>query len=239
MNLNLSISWKKLPVTSRNTRNGAQVYKNFARTAVVDLSRVGFHYAVSSLVAGSPETIRIRNYTLRNEAFEKAESGDFRLALGKVYLHSDTTWEENILMFAILHLGNHNFMGGAREYAGEKTYGSMRDELLDVFSTGDIPRMILCLERHYGSHSYTLRHLFRDGQRKVIYAILDSTLADTESAFRHIYKQFFPLLSAMREMQIPPPKVLEDPVWYIINLDLKKILSARRSRYTTTCGPGW
>ena len=61
---------------------------------------------------------------------------------------------------------------------------------------------------------------------RLLYAILDSTLADTESAFRHIYKQFFPLLSAMREMQIPPPKVLEDPVWYIINLDLKKILSA-------------
>jgi len=87
--------------------------------------------------------------------------------------------------------------------------------------------MILCLEEHYGSHFYTLWHLFKDGQRKVLYAILDSTLADMESAFRHIYKQFFPLLSAMKEMQIPPPKVLEDPVWYIINLDLKKILSAK------------
>ena len=199
---------EKAPGKVSEHGNGAQVYKNFARTAVVDLSRVGFHYALSSLVGGSPETIRIRNYTLRNEAFEKAESGDFRLAIGKVFLHSDTTWEENILMFAVLHLGNHNFMGGAREYAGEKTYGSMRDELLDVFSTSDIPRMILCLERHYGSHSYTLRHLFRDGQRKVLYAVLDSTLADMESAFRHMYNQFFPLLSAMREMQIPPPKVL-------------------------------
>jgi alpha-amylase/alpha-mannosidase (GH57 family) len=217
---------EKAPGTVSEQGNGAQVYKNFVRTAVVDLSRVGFHYAVSSLVAGSPETIRIRNYTLRNEAFEKTESGDLRLVLGKVFLHSDTTWEENTLMFAVLHLGNHNFMGGAREYVDEKAYGTMRDELMDVFSRSDIPRIILCLEGHYGSHSYTLWHMFRDGQRKVIYAILESTLADTESAFRLIYKQFFPLLSAMREMQIPPPKVLEDPVWYIINLDLKKTLSA-------------
>jgi hypothetical protein len=29
----------------------------------------------------------------------------------------------------------------------------------------------------------------------------------------------------MKEMQIPPPKVLEDPVRYIINLDLRKVLS--------------
>ena len=207
--------------------NGAQVYKNFVRTSSLIFHGSDFIMPCPHWSEVLLKRHRIRNYTLRNEAFEKAESGDFRLALGKVFLHLDTTWEENILMFAVLHLGNHNFMGGAREYAGEKTYGTMRDELLDVFSTSDIPRMILCLERHYGSHSYTLRHLFRDGQRKVLYAVLDSTLADMESAFSgHMYNQFFPLLSAMREMQIPPPKVLEDPVWYIINLDLKKILSA-------------
>lgn len=103
----------------------------------------------------------------------------------------------------------------------------MRDELLDGFSRSDLPRMMLSLEEHYGSHTYTLWHLFRDGQRKVLSAVLDSTLADRESAFRHMYKQFLPLLSAMKEMQIPSPKILEDPVWYILNLDLRKILSAK------------
>ena len=218
---------EKTPANVPEQGNGAQVYKNYVQTAVVELSRVGFHYALSSLIAGSPETIRIKNYTIRNEAYERAESGDFRLALGKVFLRSDTTWEENTLMFAVLHPGNHNFIGGAREYVDEKTYATMRDAFMDVFSKSDISRLILCLEEHYGSHSYTLRHLFKDGQRKVLSAILDATLADMESAFRHIYKQFFPILSAMREMQISPPKVLEDPVWYIINLDLKKILSAK------------
>ena len=72
---------------------------------------------------------------------------------------------------------------------------------------------------------YSLQDLFKDGQRKVLYSILNSTIADMESSFRHIYNQFLPLLHAMKEMQIPPPKVLEDPVWYIINLDLKKVLS--------------
>jgi hypothetical protein len=218
---------EKASVSVPEYGNGAQVYNNFVRTAVVDLSRAGFHYAVSSLIAGSPETIRIRNYTLRNEAFEKVESGDLRLALGKVFLHSDTTGEEITLMFAVLHSGNHNFNGGVREYAGEKTYSTMRNELLDGFSTSDLPRMMLSLEEHYGSHTYTLWHLFRDGQRKVLSAVLDSTLADRESAFRHMCKQFLPLLSAMKEMQIPSPKVLEDPVWYILNLDLRKILSAK------------
>lgn len=217
---------EKAPGNVPEQGNGAEVYKNFVRTAVVDLTRVGWYYAVSLLVSGSPEKIRIRNYTLHTDACERTESGDLRLALGKVFLRSDTTWEEKTLMFAVLHLKTHNFRGGVREYADEKTYGSMRDAFMDGFSRSDIPRLILCLEGHYGSHSYTLRHLSREGQRKVLFAILDSTLADMESVFRYICTQFFPLLCAMREMQIPPPAVLEDPVRYIINRDLKKILFA-------------
>ncbi|RPI35768.1 MAG: DUF3536 domain-containing protein, partial [Methanoregulaceae archaeon] len=135
---------EKAPGNVPEQGNGAEVYKNFVQTAVVDLSRVGFNYAVSSLVASSPEKTRIRNYTLHTEAFERTESGGLRLALGKVFLQSDTTWEEKTLMFAVLHLENHNIRGGVREYADEKTYGSMRDAFMDGFSRSDIPRLILC-----------------------------------------------------------------------------------------------
>ena len=216
---------KKAPSNVPEYKDGAQVYRNFVQTSVVDLSRVGFHYALSSLIVDSPEKIRIKNYTLKNEDYHKTESGELKLAIGKVFLYSDITWEENTLLFAVLHLGNHNFMGGAIEFTDDKKYFFMRDKLLDDFSKSDIPGMILCLEDNFGSRFYSLWDLFRDGQRKVLYSILNSTLSDMESSFRHIYNQFLPLLHAMREMQIPPPKVLEDPVWYIINLDLKKVLS--------------
>ncbi len=216
---------KNAPSNVPDYKDGAQVYRNFVQTSVVDLSRVGFHYALSSLIVDSPENIRIKNYTLKNEEYHRSESGELKIAIGKVFLYSDITWEENTLMFAVLHLGNQNFMGGATEFPGDLAYFSMRDELQDAFLNSDIPRMIRILEHHYGNRFYSLWDLFRDGQRKVLYSILNSTLAEMESSFRHIYNQFFPLLHAMKEMQIPPPKVLEDPVWYIINLDLKKILS--------------
>jgi hypothetical protein len=215
---------KNAPSNVPEYKDGAQVYRNFVQTSVIDLSRVGFHYALSSLIVDSPDKIRIKNYTLKNEDYSKTEAGELKLAIGKVFLYSDITWEENTLMFAVLHLGNHNFMGGATEFSDDKTYSAMRNELLEGFSKSDIPRMILRLEGYYGNRFYSLWDLFRDGQRKVLYSILNSTLADMESAFRHIYNQFLPLLHAMKEMQIPPPKVLEDPVWYIINLDLKKVL---------------
>ena len=216
---------KNAPSNVPEYKDGAQVYRNFVQTSLIDLSRVGFHFALTSLIVDSPEKIRIKNYTLKIVDYKKTDTGELKLAIGKLFLYSDITWEENTLMFAVLHLGNYNFMGGATEFSDDKTFLGMRDELMDGFSKSDIPRMILCLEDHFGNRFYTLWDLFRDGQRKVLYSILDTTLADMESAFRHIYNQFFPLLYAMKKMQIPAPKVLEDPVWYIINLDLKKVLS--------------
>ncbi len=159
---------KKAPSNVPEYKNGAQVYRRFVQTSVVDLSRVGFHYALSSLIEDSPEKIRIKNFTLKNEAYNKKEAGDLKLAIGKVYLYSDITWEENTLMFAVLHLGNHNFIGGATEFPDDKTYAAMRDELLNGFSRSDIPKMIVCLENHFGNRFYSLWDLLRDGQRKVL-----------------------------------------------------------------------
>ncbi len=217
---------KNAPSNVPEYKDGALVYRNFVQTSLVDLSRVGFHYALTSLIVDSPEKNHIKNYLLKVIEYKKTENGELKLAIGKLFLSSDITWEKNTLMFAVLHLGNYNFVGGATEFSGDKSFLAMRDELQDGFSKSDIPRMILILEDHFGSRFYSLWDLFRDGQRKVLYSILDATLADMESAFRHIYNQFFPLLYAMKKMQIPAPKVIEDPVWYIINLDLKKGLSS-------------
>jgi len=90
----------------------------------------------------------------------------------------------------------------------------------------DIPQIIIAIERHFGSRSYSLRHLFKDGQRRVLYHVLQSTLSDLESEYRQIYRQYFPLLKVMREMQIPVPGALEDPIRQILNSDLKKALKA-------------
>jgi alpha-amylase/alpha-mannosidase (GH57 family) len=217
---------KNAPSNIPDRVNGAEIYRNFVQTSIIDLSRVGFHFALLSLFAESPDAVRIRNYTIQNGVYERSDAGALKLAIGKASLRSKTTWEETTLMFAVLHMGNHNFMGGATPFSGDREYAEMKEKLEDAFSRSDIPRLILCVEKQFRSRSYSLWHLFRDGQRKVLYHILDSTLADLESVFRQIYNQHFPLLQAMKEMQIPPPKALEDPMGYILNIDLRKVLGA-------------
>jgi hypothetical protein len=204
--------------------NGAKIYQDLVKSAAIDLSRVGFHYALSSLAVDSPEMVQIKNYTIRSEAYERADAGALKLATGRAFLRSDITWEENTIFFAVLHLGNHNFMGGASIHTDDRVFAQMQAEFREAFSKTDIPELVLLLNRYFGDHSYSLWHLLRDGQRKVLYYVLDATLTDLESSFRQIYRQYFPLLLAMKEMRVTPPEALEVPVQYILNVDLKKNL---------------
>jgi alpha-amylase/alpha-mannosidase (GH57 family) len=207
-------------------QNGAEVYRNYVKTAVVDLSRVGFHFALSSLITDSPDQVTIRNYTIRVDSYERSVAGDLRLAMGKIFLRSEITREENTLEFAVFYLGNHNFLGGARDASDEEVFLRIQAELKTAFSMSDVPQLIIAIERHFGSRSYTLWDLFKDGQRKVLYHVLDSTIKDLETEYRQIYRQYFPLLKVMREMEIPVPKALEDPVWHILNSDIRKALKS-------------
>ncbi len=204
--------------------NGAQVYEKLVKPAMIDLMRVGAHYAVSSLFEDYQEIADINCYTARRDFYERREAGRQKLAIGRANMHSRITWSEKAISFAVLHLGNHSLMGGVREFQGEEEFEIMRKEISDAFSRSDLPEIIRLMDRHFESHNYSLWHLFRDEQRRIFRRIMTSTLEEIESSFRQIYDHNYPIMQAMRELDVPLPKALATPVEYILNANLRRLM---------------
>ncbi|MFP4081852.1 MAG: DUF3536 domain-containing protein [Candidatus Aminicenantes bacterium] len=217
---------EKAPSNLSDMNNGAQAYEKFVKPYVLDLIRVGVHYAVSSLFEDYPETITISCYTAKSEKYDISEAGKQRLALGKACVHSEITLEEEDLSFAVLHFGDHNLLGGVRPYSGDEYFSQMQKEIKDSFTKSDIPGIISLIDKHFGAHNYSLWHLFKDEKRKVMNQILDSTLKELEGYFRQIYEHHYPVMKAMKDMKIPLPKALSTPVEFILNTDLRKLLES-------------
>jgi len=205
---------------------GADIYTAFVRNTIVDISRVAFYYAITSLIEPFPEESRLAVYTIRRHAHRQEEAGFLRLVTGQVFIRSEITRIESMLVYAALHIGDHNFMGGVGQYTSAESFTMMESELWEAFARSDIPDLILTLNRHFESHSYSLWDLPHDGRRRVLYSILDKTLSDIESEYRQIYCRYFTLIRAMKEMQIPPPEALEYPVRYILNHDINQNLKS-------------
>jgi alpha-amylase/alpha-mannosidase (GH57 family) len=204
--------------------NGEEVWEAFVRPATIDLLRAGAHYAISSLFEDYPETVQMFSYTTSSEIYEVEEAGIQRLALGKAVVRSDITGDEQDMGFAVLHLGDHNLIGGVREYMGDESFSDMCEEIKKSFERSDITEIIRLMDDYFETHNYSLWHLFKDEQRKVLDKILESTLEEIESSFRHIYERHYPVMQVMREMRIPLPKAFSAATELIIGADMRKEL---------------
>lgn len=206
--------------------NGATVYERFIQPARLDLLRVGSHYAVSSLFEEYPESVNIYCYSAGNKFYDKVTAGKMELGVGRARIRSTITWKESEISFAVVYLGGHILNGGVREFEDEESFNSMYKEIKNAFQKSDISEVIHLLDHHFGTHNYSLWHLFKDEQRKVFDQILVSVMEGVGAQYRQIYENDYTLLRAMQEMNIPIPKALITPVEYVLNTDLQKLLEA-------------
>jgi alpha-amylase/alpha-mannosidase (GH57 family) len=203
--------------------NGRRVYEKFVQPASVDFLFLGSHYALSSLFEEELENIRIYCYTAENRFYERHEAGQMKLALGTTRMVSNLTWDETEVSFAAVHLGEHNANCGIREHMSREEFEAMRRDIETVFSKGDIPDLIRNMDHHFGSHNYSLWHLFKDEQRKVLGDIIRSNLEDTESSLRSIVEQHVTLINFLTEINMPIPRALRTAAQTTVQTDLLQL----------------
>ncbi len=215
---------ERAPSNVREYATGAGVYRNLVKPMMVDLLRVGAHYAVSSLFEDYPETVTIYAYKATREMYDRDEAGRQKLAIGKAHLRSNVTSAESTVSFAVLHLGDHNLLGGVREFFDDVAFNQMHKEIKAAFANSDLPEMIRLMDKHFKTHNYSLKYLFRDEQRKFWNSILKSTLSEVEGSFRRIFDHQYPVMQAMKEQQTPIPKALLTTAEFTINADLRRAI---------------
>uniref|UniRef100_A0A7C2J0B4 DUF3536 domain-containing protein n=1 Tax=Ammonifex degensii TaxID=42838 RepID=A0A7C2J0B4_9THEO len=203
-------------------RDGAHIYEKFVKPAMVDLLKVGAHYAISSLFETYDEESRIFCYTVERKDHRNLAAGKVKLALGQAQITSDITRESAVLSYGVLYFGEHNLNAGVREYRGEEAYQAMVQEVSDAFDRGDLPEVLRLLDNHFEGATYSLKQLFRDEQRRVLEMILDSTLAEAEADYRRIYERHATLMRFLKDLGIPQPKALHTAAEFVINTGLRR-----------------
>jgi alpha-amylase/alpha-mannosidase (GH57 family) len=215
---------KRAPSNVAEHPTGADVYHSFVTPMMVDLLRVGAHYAVSSLFEDYGDETTIYAYKAKRLAYERSEAGRQKLAIGSAQMRSNVTASESRISFAVLHLGDHNLLGGVREFVDEASFAVMRREIKAAFDRSDLADIIRMMDKHFETHNYSLWHLFRDEQRRVWDRILKSTLDEVTGSFRRIYSHHYPIMRAMREQRAPIPKALLVTAELTINSDLRRAI---------------
>lgn len=202
--------------------NGANIYERFVKPGMIDLKRVGVHYAVSSLFEEYPETTNIYCYSVTRRDFQRMQIGRFRLATGWLCLTSEVTWRSECLSFSVIHLGDHIFNGGVHPFPEEKEYQRMTDEIITAFKNGSFADIIRLMDTYFGTHNYSIGDLFRDEQRKILNIVIGTTIEEFEASYRLMYENNNALMNFLLKTGVPIPKVFFTAAEFTLNLELKK-----------------
>ena len=205
-------------------KNGRAIYEKFVKPAMLGLTAVGAHYAISSLFQGSDERKSIYAYSADMEDCRSFQAGGTKLLIGRAKITSQITRASTSLCFGVLHLGDHSIACGTGEYQGAHKYEMFVKEISDAFAVADFPKTILLLGKHFGTSTYSLTSLFADERRKVLNMIMEPTLREAEAAYNSIYEHHAPLIRFLNGSGTPQPKILSVATTFCLNTKLRRAL---------------
>lgn len=210
----------------------ADIYRRSIQPQVVDLRKVGAHYALSSMFLPSEGETSIFCYDVDPRDFRKMRNGPATLVTGEVNIRSQITTEEARVRFAVLYTGDHDAHAGV-QYVPSMPYSDespdpnvLVDELSQQFQNGNFSELLRLFEEHFGGPLYTLRSLFSEQRRAIVKSILETTLQESIASYRRIYEKHAPLMRFVAELGAPQPPVFHHTAEFIINQQLRQVLQA-------------
>jgi len=205
--------------------DGRRIYDNLVRPAMIDLTKVAAHYAVSSLFEDYRDKNKVYCYFVDNEDYHITECGQARLVTGRACVTSEITEETAVISYGVFHFGGHVINAGVREYQGETEYQDTVSKISNTCSAADFTEVMRLLDKHFGGATYSLKSLFRDEQRKVLDYILQSTMTDIERAYRQLYEHHYSPMRFLSELGGPVPRAFHSAAELIINIDLHRAVN--------------
>ncbi|MCI0435301.1 MAG: DUF3536 domain-containing protein [Gemmatimonadetes bacterium] len=205
--------------------NGRRIWDEHVRPAMISLLHVGAHYAVSSVFPGHEVQGRVYSYRVNLEDGSSAADGDATLSVGRMAVTSDITRESARLTFSVLHFGGHNLSGGIRRFDSEPAFQDLRRRLLDAFERHELSEVIQIMAG-FPEYTFSLRSLFPERQREILYRLIDENLRDAESSYRHVFEDNLALMHYLGDLGMPMPRPFTVAAEFVLNRDLIRTFGA-------------
>ena len=204
--------------------DGARVYERRVRSVNVDWATLAADYALANLPEDFPERGAIYCYDARLADPRIFNAGRTKLGAGRIELRSRITLESEKLIFAALHLGDHNMTAAIAKDTGQESYEQIVNKISEPFGRADLTAVLREMEHWLGDLQYSIQSLFRDEQRGVLNTILAANLQEAEALYRQIYEPRAPLMRFLTDLGIPLPKAVAAAAQFVLNSQLRAAL---------------
>jgi alpha-amylase/alpha-mannosidase (GH57 family) len=212
-------------------QDGAAIYQKWVKPSVINLKKLGSHYAIRSLFEPYEAETNVYCYKVERQAasqLTKDNDHQRRLVVGRARFMSKVALDSEVLSFVALDTGDYNPVGGVRDSNGAEAYEAAVRELTDAFARDDLAEVTRLIGEHSGGEIFTLKALFKDEQRRILSRVVESEWAEAEAALRDVYTHLIPLMRALSQVGAPLaiPRAFYAVAEFALNTQLRRAFTS-------------
>ncbi|NET11063.1 MAG: DUF3536 domain-containing protein, partial [Symploca sp. SIO2B6] len=113
------------------------------------------------------------------------------------------------LVFGVFHLGGWDFHCCITPFTGRLAYSEAKSQLIEVFNTASIARMISVMNQVLGEQSYSLQDLFAEERHRIMRLLSQKTLTRLDQLYSQVYRDNYSILMAFHRDQLEVPQELQ------------------------------
>jgi alpha-amylase/alpha-mannosidase (GH57 family) len=197
---------------SNNPRfgDGAGVWNQAVRPAVVDLDRVLAHHGISLIYRSDGENAQGRVYSYEVKILDQVirSRGNGHLAVGRLQARSRRTLNEAEASFAVIHFGGLDFHAVLGPDMASHEYEAFKTGLLSTYRAGSLADVTNMVASEFPGRAHRLDDLFKDEQRRIIGIVLADRFDDYQRSFEQLANQDEEVLNRLGHLNYPIPKPL-------------------------------
>ena len=211
---------------------GAEVYRQLVLTAQVNFQQIAAQYAITSLFKGQEGTSNgqrssvngqldnstpycllptphIYCYTVDRLDYQWQRVGTLTLAIGQLELRSEITWEQEELVFAVLHLGGWDFHCCIQPFAGRRSYNQMKERVFESLLQASAANTIRTMIQIFGDRSFNLQNLIAEERHRIVQMLSQESLTRLDRLYTQVYRDNYGVLMAFHRDYLPVPQELQ------------------------------
>ena len=219
-------------------KTGAEIYRQLVVSSQISLSQVAAHHAIASLFnrytsgetrqsQSQPHQIKsqlqsvtkyshpncqhkqIYCYSAHELDYQFQRMGTLTLAVGHLKLVSNITWENEDIVFAVLHLGGWDFHCCIQPFKGRRLYTQLKEKLFGVLQEASAARAILTMSQLFGENFYSLQNMFAEERQRIMRLLSKETLTRLDQLYTQAYRENYGVLLAFHQDEQAAPQELQ------------------------------
>jgi len=211
--------------------DGRAIWQRSVVPARVDLAKVVANHAAVVAVTGE-EPAPVEGHQIEVHDLLRRRTGRASLAMGAARCAASATGAASELAFAVIHLGDHQLLGGVARYPGAAAWSQRVDELGAAFAAADLLAVQRLIDREFAGATFSLGTLIGHDRDAVLATVLAATERGVEATYAELYDEHAPLIRYLIANQLPVPSPLALTADHVLRARLRLALDAPRPSIT-------